>query len=82
MTRGMKSAPAVLPIAALAGLALSIGVVAPASAAAHHVKASAHSVGRPALYDIAPQRRTPGNSDDPSLTGGGSIGYNQNIYNW
>lgn len=82
MNHVMKFGSTGLPLAALAGMALSIGLAAPASAATHHAKASAHSVSRPALYDVAPQRRAPVNSDDPSLTGGGSIGYNQNIYNW
>lgn len=53
---------------------------APASAIASRGKGSMHQV-RP-LYDVAPQSRAFINSDDPSLTGGGSAGYNQNIYNW
>ena len=71
----------VLPIAAVAGLALAIGLTVPAAAASHHAKAPAPQAGR-ALYDVAPQGRGTVNSDDPSLTGGGSVGYNQNIYNW
>jgi hypothetical protein len=65
--------------AAMAGLA------APAWAQGSHGKLVAHHVSRP-LYDMAPQGRgavgAAVNSDDPSLTGGGSAGYNQNIYNW
>ena len=76
-----KFASTVLPIAAITGVALSISVATPASAATRYAKASAHNVSRH-LYDVAPQGRAPVNSDDPSLTGGGSIGYNQNIYNW
>ena len=76
-----KFASTVLPMAAVTGMALSIGLAAPALAAAHHAKASARNVSRP-FYDVAPRSRAPVNSDDPSLTGGGSLGYNQNIYNW
>jgi hypothetical protein len=79
MIRVTKFASTVLPIAAAA--ALAIGVAMPAAAAAHHANGPAHYAGRP-LYNIAPQSRAPVNSDDPALTGGGSIGYNQNIYNW
>ena len=81
MIRVTKFASTVLPIAAVAGMALTISLAGPAAAATHHVKAAAHNVGRP-LYNVAPQGRAPVNSDDPSLTGGGSLGYNQNIYNW
>ena len=76
-----KFATTVLPIAAVAGVALAIGAATPAAAATHYAKATA-SHARGGLYDVAPQSRAPVNSDDPSLTGGGSIGYNQNIYNW
>ena len=80
-----KFASTVLPIAAVAGmatvLALAISAATPAAAATHYAKATAYPAGGP-LYNVAPQGRAPINSDDPSLTGGGSIGYNQNIYNW
>jgi hypothetical protein len=80
-----KFASTVLPIAAVAGMAavvtLAISAVTPAAAATHYVKGAVHYAGRP-LYNVAPQSRAPVNSDDPALTGGGSIGYNQNIYNW
>jgi hypothetical protein len=79
MIRVTKFASTMLPIAAAA--ALIIGVATPAAAATHHANGPAHYIGRP-LYNVAPQSRAPVNSDDPSLTGGGSIGYNQNIYNW
>ncbi len=74
-------------VIALTATIAAASLVVPASAKSSHspsyVYAAAHH--RP-LYDVVP----PGqgviggtiNSDDPSLTGGGSIGYNQNIYNW
>jgi hypothetical protein len=85
MIRVTKFASTVLPIAAAAGVALAaalaVGIATPSAAATHHAKAPASHAGRP-LYNVAPQGRAPVNSDDPALTGGGSIGYNQNIYNW
>jgi hypothetical protein len=74
-----KFASTVLPIAAVAGLAISAAT--PAAAATHYAKAAADHAGG-VLYNVAPQGRAGINSDDPSLTGGGSVGYNQNIYNW
>ena len=68
-------------IAVLVVAATAIGLVAPASAQGSRAKLVVHHTNRP-LYDVAPQRSAPVNSDDPSLTGGGSLGYNQNIYNW
>jgi hypothetical protein len=56
------------------------GLAAPASAKSHHSPAAAHHSAP--LYDVVPQRQGAVNSDDPSLTGGGSAGYNQMIYNW
>ena len=83
MIRVVKFASTVLPIAAAAGTAvvatLAIGLAVPAVAATHHAKAPAHKAGR-SLYDVAPQSRAPVNSDDPALTGVGSIRYNQNNY--
>jgi hypothetical protein len=83
MIRVTKFASTVLPIAAVA--ALAIGLAAPAAAATrhslHYAKTPVHHAAH-SLYDVAPQGRGPVNSDDPSLTGGGSLGYNQNIYNW
>ncbi len=51
-----------------------------ASAAASH-KSATHPR---ALYDRATisSGALGVNSDSPAATGGGSIGYNQNIYNW
>jgi len=76
-----KIASTVLPIAAVAGMALAISAVTPAAAATHYARAAAYHAGG-SLYDVAARSRAPVNSDDPALTGGGSIGYNQNIYNW
>jgi hypothetical protein len=79
MIRVAKFASISVLVAAMAGLA------APAWAQGRQAKLVAHHTNRP-LYDVVPQgRSTAGaavNSDDPSLTGGGSVGYNQNIYNW
>ncbi len=50
-----------------------------ASAASKHGKTT-----RRALYERATVSPVPlgGDSDSPAATGGGSIGYNRNIYNW
>ncbi len=50
-----------------------------ASAANKHGKTT-----RRALNDRATVSRVPlgADSDSPAATGGGSIGYNRNIYNW
>ncbi|HUC51294.1 MAG TPA: hypothetical protein VMA30_18085 [Xanthobacteraceae bacterium] len=81
MIRVVRLASLSVRLVAAAAAFLAVGLAVPAAAAAHHAKASAHNVSHP-LYDMAPQGRAPVNSDDPSLTGGGSLGYNQNIYNW
>ena len=76
--------------AAIAAISLTV----PATAAvhgrvvAHHIyrppmdrsRMGRSPMGRP-LYDVVPQGYAPRNSDDPALTGGGSLGYNQMIYN-
>jgi hypothetical protein len=79
MIRISKSASTLAATVILA-TATIVAAAAPASAIATRGKASVHQT-RP-LYDMAPQGRSFVNSDDPSLTGGGSLGYNQNIYNW
>jgi hypothetical protein len=66
---------------ALTAAIAAASLVAPASAKPSHIPA--HRSGP--LYDVVPQGPgvvygTP-NSDDPSLTGGGSAGYNEMIYN-
>ncbi len=62
-----------------AAILLNMAIIA--SAATKHAKTAAHPR---ALYDRATVLPGPlgGNSDSPAATGGGSIGYNQNIYNW
>ncbi len=68
-------------ISVLVAAAMATALVAPAFAQGSHAKLVAHHTNRP-LYDVAPLGGGPVNSDDPSLTGGGSAGYNQMIYNW
>jgi hypothetical protein len=67
-------------VLALTAAIAAVSVVAPASAKSSHIPAAAHHSGP--LYDVVPQGLGAVNSDDPSLTGGGSVGYNQMIYNW
>jgi hypothetical protein len=66
---------------ALTTAIVAASLVAPASAKPSHIPV--HHSGP--LYDVVPQGPgaiygTP-SSDDPSLTGGGSAGYNEMIYN-
>ncbi len=68
-------------ISVLVAAVMAAALVAPAFAQGGHAKLVAHHTNRP-LYDAAPLGRGRVNSDDPSLTGGGSTGYNQMIYNW
>lgn len=68
---------------ALTAAIAAASLVTPASAKSSHIPAAARHSGP--LYDVVPQGPgvfygTP-NSDDPSLTGGGSAGYNEMIYN-
>lgn len=83
MIRVAKLASKSVPFATLAVAVWAIGLATPAAAASRHAysrdKVPVHHAR--ALYDAAPQGHAV-NSDDPSLTGGGSLGYNQNIYNW
>jgi hypothetical protein len=51
-----------------------------ASAATSCDKTANHQVGVRAHTGLI--RVSPLNLDDPISTGGGSLGYNQNIYNW
>jgi hypothetical protein len=51
-----------------------------AATASHRPNGSAHHNGR--LFDSAPQNAPARDADAPSATGGGSIGYNQMLYNW
>jgi len=69
---------------ALALTFAAVGIASPAAAqnmARSGAKAAGHHIKGP-LYDVVPPGAPNGFSDDPSRTGGGSIGYNQMIYNW
>jgi hypothetical protein len=66
---------------AVAAAITALSLVVPASAKSHRSPAAATHHSSP-LYDVVPQGQGAVNSDSPSLTGGGSIGYNQMIYNW
>jgi|GEM_PF-2767079 hypothetical protein len=61
---------------------LAAAITAPVFAVPASAKSSVSHQRSPRLFNMAPQGKGSINSDDPSLTGGGSIGYNQNIYNW
>lgn len=56
-------------------------VAAPA-VASHH--ASAHAARRNGLNSFAmePRQQLPFSAESPAATGGGSIGYNENLYNY
>jgi hypothetical protein len=60
-----------------------IALSAPFSASAA-TKPHVTYVHRPATHNVVPgyNPQTHLDSDDPALTGGGSLGYNRNIYNW
>ena len=60
--------------------AIVLGAAAMASAGKSN-KIAVHRSGPPAQSTVP---RTPrfSNPDSPAATGGGSLGYNQNIYNW
>jgi hypothetical protein len=78
-----KTMTSVSKLAFLAAIAVA-GVTSPALAKSganlHSAKVPARHSGR--LFDMAPQSEPARNSDAPSATGGGSIGYNQMLYNW
>jgi outer membrane protein W len=61
---------------------LAAAIAAAVSAAPASAKSSVNHQRSVRLFNMVPQGKGSINSDDPSLTGGGSIGYNQNIYNW
>jgi uncharacterized membrane protein YfbV (UPF0208 family) len=84
MIRVTTFASKLVPFAAIAIAAWAIGLAAPAAAASRHayIRGKMPVQHVRSLYDVAPQGQHAVNSDDPSLTGGGSLGYNQNIYNW
>lgn len=62
-------------------LAFNSTVTAPA-VASHH--ASAHAARRNGLNSFAmePRQQLQLGADSPAATGGGSIGYNENLYNY
>lgn len=72
------------PMSRYLRLVLAVAIVSIASTAFAGPKAPhRHNivVGQPRLYPVVPtQPRL--DPDDPALTGGGSVGYNRNIYNW
>jgi hypothetical protein len=76
-----------ISILALVTTTAAAAIVSPATAqsraglSAPAARIVAHRSARP-LYDMVPQRGAPAFSDDPASTGGGSLGYNQMIYNW
>jgi hypothetical protein len=63
----------------------AVGIVAllAGTASAQKVRHVAHVDRRP-IYDVAPGygKQTGTDSNAPAATGGGSLGYNQNLYNW
>ncbi|MGC2714495.1 MAG: hypothetical protein WA366_14045 [Pseudolabrys sp.] len=56
--------------------------VAASAVASHH--ASAHAARRNGQNSFAmePRQQLPFNAESPAATGGGSIGYNENLYNY
>jgi hypothetical protein len=66
-------------IASSAVIALSVAFSASAATKPHVAY-----VHRPATHNVVPgyNPQTNLDPDDPALTGGGSLGYNRNIYNW
>jgi hypothetical protein len=67
-------------LAAFAAASIASPAFARSDTNSHSRKIPAHHSGR--LFDIAPQNAPRHSSDTPSATGGGSIGYNQMLYNW
>ena len=73
MTNKWKLAAA----AALMATGLASGIATPAFARTHHVAAIHHSAAGLNAYDMAPGGSW--NSYSPAETGGGSVGYNENL---
>ena len=66
-------------------IALSAAIVlASAVSASAATKPRVSHSHRPAIYNMVPDYHPQARSDanDPALTGGGSLGYNQNLYNY
>jgi hypothetical protein len=78
-----KTMTSISKLALLATFAAA-GIASPAfaqsDANSHSHRIPAHLSGR--LFDMAPQNVSARDSDIPSATGGGSVGYNQMLYNW
>ena len=66
-------------IALSAAIALS-GAFSASAATKHRVSHVHRTATHYMVRGYNPQRHL--DSDDPALTGGGSLGYNKNIYNW
>jgi hypothetical protein len=87
---GLKLALVAAIMAAATGSA-GLAQAAPVAGKSHH-NAVRHSsrndiaLRRGRILNYAPLAPAPApqglNPDGPALTGGGSLGYNQNIYNW
>jgi hypothetical protein len=75
MTNKLKTAAA----AALMATGLAFGIASPAFAHTHHVSAVHHFAPRSGLsaYDMVPGGNW--NTYSPAETGGGSLGYNENL---
>jgi hypothetical protein len=60
----------------------NVGTVAAPAVASHH--ASAHAARQNGLNSFAmePRQQLQLGADSPAATGGGSIGYNENLYNY
>jgi hypothetical protein len=61
--------------------AIVLSTAATASAATKSHKIAVHRNG-PHAQAIVPRTRAFSNPNSPEATGGGSLGYNQRIYNW
>jgi hypothetical protein len=67
-------------LAAVAAVGLMTTPSFAQAAASHKARGSAQHA-RP-LYNMVPGGAPVNGRDDPAFTGGGSLGYNQMIYNW
>lgn len=72
----------VVMTAAAAAFAAPAAAQSRTPVSAHNARVAAHQQSARRLYNMVPQQSAPAFSDDPSSTGGGSVGYNQMIYNW
>jgi hypothetical protein len=82
MTKFATLALAATIAGGVAGSAMAqTGGVSPSAAAPSHKAKVSVRHARP-LYNMAPGSAPVNGRDDPAFTGGGSLGYNQMIYNW